>query len=60
MYSRNPSKPKFIELKPMPDQAGSRNPPSVLITIERNRTEDVVRHAIVGRIIAAYDRHRGD
>ena len=45
MYSRNPSKPKFIELKPMPDQAGSRNPPSVLITIERNRTEDVVRHA---------------
>lgn len=41
----NPSKPKFIALESMPDNAGNRNPPSVLITIEKNRTEDVVRHS---------------
>jgi len=41
----NPSKPRYVALNPMPGNAQSRNPPSVLITLERNRSEDVVRHA---------------
>mmetsp|Transcript_85297 Transcript_85297/g.241700 ORF Transcript_85297/g.241700 Transcript_85297/m.241700 type:complete len:1647 (-) Transcript_85297:29-4969(-) len=39
-----PSKPRFLALEPMPDKAMSRNPPSVLITIEKHNSEDVVRH----------------
>jgi len=41
----NPSKPMFIALELMPDNARSRNPPSVLISIERHRSDDVVRHS---------------
>eukprot|EP00928_Gymnodinium_smaydae_P060892 TRINITY_DN4477_c1_g4_i1.p1 TRINITY_DN4477_c1_g4~~TRINITY_DN4477_c1_g4_i1.p1 ORF type:complete len:1271 (+),score=262.51 TRINITY_DN4477_c1_g4_i1:2895-6707(+) len=41
----NPSKPRFIALDTMPDQARTRNPPSVLMTIEIHHADDVVRHS---------------
>lgn len=41
----NPGKPKFFALDAMPDLAGSRNPPAVLMVIEKHHTDDVLRHA---------------
>lgn len=40
----NPSKPRFIALEPMPGRSQTRIPPSVLITIEKHPSDDVVRH----------------
>merc|ERR1719445_1420463 len=42
----NPAKPQFHPLTPMPDQADAGcASASVLVTIERSPTEDIVRHA---------------